>query len=96
MVQKAESVNRAMDAVVSLKDPIMIHEAIRHSLLAGGKTVQLIHCHFVCELVDGSESMAVTDGLDVADKESWFYHLSVIIMGEEPRMAPRWSMLYSL
>ncbi|KAK9922098.1 hypothetical protein M0R45_030579 [Rubus argutus] len=57
MVQKAESVNRAMDAAVSLKDPIMIHEAIRYSLLARGKKVQLVHCLFVCEIVVRSESI---------------------------------------
>ncbi|KAM5576260.1 geranylgeranyl pyrophosphate synthase, chloroplastic-like [Rosa sericea] len=59
MVEKAESVNRALDAAVSLKDPITIHEAMRYSLLAGGKRVRPVLCVAACELVGGSESVAM-------------------------------------
>ncbi|PRQ43216.1 putative geranylgeranyl diphosphate synthase [Rosa chinensis] len=59
MVEKAESINRALDAAVSLKDPITIHEAMRYSLLAGGKRVRPVLCVAACQLVRGSESVAV-------------------------------------
>ncbi|KAK9948682.1 hypothetical protein M0R45_004269 [Rubus argutus] len=59
MVHKAESVNQALDAAVSLKDPITIHEAMRYSLLAGGKRVRPVLCLAACELVGGSESVAM-------------------------------------
>ncbi|KAK9940085.1 hypothetical protein M0R45_016760 [Rubus argutus] len=39
MVPKAKFVNQALDAAVSLKDPITIHEAMQYSLLVGGKMV---------------------------------------------------------
>ncbi|PRQ34470.1 putative geranylgeranyl diphosphate synthase [Rosa chinensis] len=50
MVEKAESVNRALDTAVSLKDLITIHEAMRYSLLAGGKRVRPVLCVPACEL----------------------------------------------
>ncbi|XP_068343383.1 geranylgeranyl pyrophosphate synthase, chloroplastic-like [Pyrus communis] len=59
MLQRAESVNQALDAAVSLRDPITIHEAMRYSLLAGGKRVRPVLCLAACELVGGSESMAM-------------------------------------
>ncbi|KAL6222467.1 hypothetical protein ACLB2K_005859 [Fragaria x ananassa] len=59
MVEKAESVNRALDAAVSLKDPVTIHEAMRYSLLAGGKRVRPVLCLAACELVGGDESVAM-------------------------------------
>ncbi|XP_010254951.1 PREDICTED: geranylgeranyl pyrophosphate synthase, chloroplastic-like [Nelumbo nucifera] len=59
LLQKANSVNKALDKAVSLKDPIKIHEAMRYSLLAGGKRVRPILCIAACELVGGLESMAM-------------------------------------
>ncbi|KAG6666472.1 geranylgeranyl pyrophosphate synthase, chloroplastic-like [Carya illinoinensis] len=59
MVQKANSVNQALDAAVSMKDPRKIHEAMRYSLLAGGKRVRPMLCIAACELVGGTEAIAM-------------------------------------
>ncbi|KAH8503505.1 hypothetical protein Peur_067242 [Populus x canadensis] len=59
MLQKANSVNKALDAAVSLKEPAKIHESMRYSLLAGGKRVRPVLCLAACDLVGGSESMAL-------------------------------------
>ncbi|GMI94065.1 geranyl(geranyl)diphosphate synthase 11, geranylgeranyl pyrophosphate synthase 1 [Hibiscus trionum] len=59
MVHKANSVNQAMDSAVSLRDPVKIHEAMRYSLLAGGKRVRPVLCLAACDLVGGQESMAM-------------------------------------
>ncbi|KAL0438596.1 UNVERIFIED_CONTAM: Geranylgeranyl pyrophosphate synthase, chloroplastic [Sesamum latifolium] len=37
VVEKANFVNKALDDAVSVKNPPMIHEAMRYSLLAGGR-----------------------------------------------------------
>ena len=59
VAQKANSVNQALEACVSLKDPKKIHEAMRYSLLAGGKRVRPMLCIAACELVGGTESKAM-------------------------------------
>ncbi|GAB4848884.1 FPP GGPP synthase [Ancistrocladus abbreviatus] len=59
MVEKAKTVNQALDAAVSLKHPVKIHEAMRYSLLAGGKRVRPVLCISSCELVGGDESTAM-------------------------------------
>ncbi|KAH7520076.1 geranylgeranyl pyrophosphate synthase, chloroplastic [Ziziphus jujuba] len=59
MVQKANSVNKALDDSVLLRHPQKIHEAMRYSLLAGGKRVRPVLCIAACELVGGQESMAM-------------------------------------
>ncbi|XP_011025712.1 PREDICTED: geranylgeranyl pyrophosphate synthase, chloroplastic [Populus euphratica] len=59
MLQKANSVNKALDAAISLKEPAKIHESMRYSLLAGGKRVRPVLCLAACDLVGGSESMAL-------------------------------------
>ncbi|XP_023518151.1 geranylgeranyl pyrophosphate synthase, chloroplastic [Cucurbita pepo subsp. pepo] len=59
MVQKANLVNQALNDAVSLRDPLKIHEAMRYSLLAGGKRVRPVLCLAACELVGGSESAAM-------------------------------------
>lgn len=59
MLEKANSVNQALDAAVGLRDPLKIHEAMRYSLLAGGKRVRPVLCIAACELVGGLESMAM-------------------------------------
>ncbi|XP_043709431.1 geranylgeranyl pyrophosphate synthase, chloroplastic-like [Telopea speciosissima] len=59
MLQKGASVNQALDAAVSLRDPLKIHEAMRYSLLAGGKRVRPILCIAACELVGGVEGTAM-------------------------------------
>lgn len=55
MFSKANAINEALDKCVSLRHPEKIHEAMRYSLLAGGKRVRPILCIASCELVGGSE-----------------------------------------
>lgn len=59
MVEKANSVNLALDAAVSLKEPLKIHESMRYSLLAGGKRVRPMLCIAACELVGGDQLTAM-------------------------------------
>ncbi|KAF6149684.1 hypothetical protein GIB67_017417 [Kingdonia uniflora] len=59
MVLKADSVNQALDRAVSLREPQQIHEAMRYSLLVGGKRVRPVLCIAACELVGGGEAMAM-------------------------------------
>nr|BAA86284.1 geranylgeranyl pyrophosphate synthase [Croton sublyratus] len=59
MVQKASAINQALEAAVSLREPLKIHESMRYSLLAGGKRVRPALCLAACELVGGDESMAM-------------------------------------
>ncbi|KAE8655116.1 Geranylgeranyl pyrophosphate synthase [Hibiscus syriacus] len=59
MIQKASTVNQALESAVSLRDPIKIHEAMRYSLLAGGKRVRPVLCLAACELVGGQVSTAM-------------------------------------
>ncbi|CAI9284215.1 unnamed protein product [Lactuca saligna] len=59
MGEKAVRVNRALDESISIKTPPTIHEAMRYSLLAGGKRVRPILCIAACELVGGDESTAM-------------------------------------
>ncbi|KAL0702804.1 hypothetical protein Bca4012_058926 [Brassica carinata] len=59
MIGKATSVNQALDSAVSLREPVKIHEAMRYSLLAGGKRVRPALCIAACELVGGEESVAL-------------------------------------
>ncbi|KAI3665513.1 hypothetical protein L6452_44140 [Arctium lappa] len=59
MVEKANLVNQALDDAVSLKEPVMIHESMRYSLLAGGKRVRPMLCIAACELVGGEQTTAL-------------------------------------
>nr|AMK51092.1 geranylgeranyl pyrophosphate synthase [Rehmannia glutinosa] len=59
MLEKANSVNKALEDAVSLRDPLKIHESMRYSLLAGGKRVRPMLCIAACELVGGDESTAM-------------------------------------
>ncbi|KAG2408706.1 hypothetical protein LR48_Vigan01g187700 [Vigna angularis] len=59
MVQKADAVNQALDDAVPLREPLRIHEAMRYSLLAGGKRVRPVLCVAACELVGGAASTAM-------------------------------------
>ncbi|XP_027077557.1 geranylgeranyl pyrophosphate synthase 7, chloroplastic-like [Coffea arabica] len=59
MNTKAISVNKALDDAIPLQEPIKIHEAMRYSLLAGGKRVRPMLCIASCELVGGDESLAM-------------------------------------
>lgn len=59
MVGKASAVNKALEQVVPLRDPIKIHDSMRYSLLAGGKRVRPMLCIAACELVGGHQAMAL-------------------------------------
>ncbi|KAE8695180.1 Geranylgeranyl pyrophosphate synthase [Hibiscus syriacus] len=59
MVQNATTINQALKSAVSLRVPIKIHEAMRYSLLAGGKRVRPVLCLAACELIGGQESTAM-------------------------------------
>ncbi|KAL1821935.1 hypothetical protein ACET3Z_016804 [Daucus carota] len=59
MIEKAVSVNTALNDAVLVQEPPMIHEAMRYSLLAGGKRVRPMLCIAACELVGGRESFAM-------------------------------------
>ncbi|GMN29682.1 hypothetical protein TIFTF001_002509 [Ficus carica] len=65
MIQKAESVNRALDEAVPIREPVTIHEAMRYSLLAGGKRVRPVLCLSACEIVGGDYSVAMPAALAV-------------------------------
>ncbi|PKI42395.1 hypothetical protein CRG98_037211, partial [Punica granatum] len=56
MERKVTAVNEALDAAVPLRAPLRIHEAMRYSLLAGGKRLRPIFCIAACELVGGTQS----------------------------------------
>lgn len=53
VAEKAIFVNKALDDAVSLRSPPKIHEAMRYSLLAGGKRVRPMLCIAACEVVGG-------------------------------------------
>ncbi|XP_028189942.1 heterodimeric geranylgeranyl pyrophosphate synthase small subunit, chloroplastic-like [Glycine soja] len=59
MIAKAHTVNQALDTAIALRDPHKIHEAMRYSLLAGGKRVCHMLCITTCELVGGTEATAI-------------------------------------
>ncbi len=59
MIAKAKVVNLALDKAVPLQHPVKIHEAMRYSLLAGGKRVRPALCLAACELVGGDEETAM-------------------------------------
>ncbi|KAK7309269.1 hypothetical protein RJT34_05844 [Clitoria ternatea] len=59
MLEKANTVNKALDATIAVKEPEKIHEAMRYSLLAGGKRVRPVLCIAACELVGGDEATAI-------------------------------------
>ncbi|XP_038683044.1 geranylgeranyl pyrophosphate synthase 7, chloroplastic-like [Tripterygium wilfordii] len=59
MNSKLKRVNRALDEAVPLRSPKKIREAMRFSLLGGGKRVRPILCIASCELVGGDEASAM-------------------------------------
>ncbi|KAG0465804.1 hypothetical protein HPP92_019968 [Vanilla planifolia] len=59
MLGKVELVNRALDLAVPLSHPNCLHEAMRYSLLSGGKRVCPIVCIAACELVGGDETRSM-------------------------------------
>ncbi|TYI98957.1 hypothetical protein E1A91_D01G252900v1, partial [Gossypium mustelinum] len=59
MAMKAKKINKMLDVAIPLRHPLKINEAMRYSLLAGGKRVRPILCIASCELVGGDESLAM-------------------------------------
>nr|ALT16901.1 geranylgeranyl diphosphate synthase 1 [Leucosceptrum canum] len=59
VVEKANFVHKALDEAVSVKNPPMIHDAMRYSLLAGGKRVRPMLCIAACEVVGGHQSASI-------------------------------------
>eukprot|EP00897_Mesotaenium_endlicherianum_P001706 jgi/Mesen1/1563/ME000134S00677 len=59
MKSNAMAVNVALDAAVPQQYPEKIHEAMRYSLLAGGKRVRPCLCIAACELVGGTREIAM-------------------------------------
>lgn len=65
MLQKAAAVDRALDAAVPVVHPERIHEAMRYSLLGGGKRVRPVLCLAACEMVGGRECQAMPPAIAV-------------------------------
>ncbi|OIV92905.1 hypothetical protein TanjilG_01039 [Lupinus angustifolius] len=59
VLEKGDIINKALDAAIPLKEPETIHEAMRYSLLAGGKRVRPMLCIAACELIAGRQDMAI-------------------------------------
>jgi len=59
MLKKANIVNKALDEAIVLEEPEKIYEAMRYSLLAGGKRVRPVLCIAACELVGGKEEASI-------------------------------------
>ncbi|KAF3606667.1 hypothetical protein DY000_02050589 [Brassica cretica] len=81
MTRKAESVNAALDVCVPLLKPLTIQEAVRYSLLAGGKRVRPLLCIAACELVGGDEASAMSAACAVE-----MIHTSSLIHDDLPCM----------
>ena len=59
MGTQAAAVHAALDAAVPLAYPEAVTEAMRYSLLAGGKRVRPVLCLAACELVGGDSANAM-------------------------------------
>lgn len=81
MIGKAESVNAALDVSLPLLKPLTIQEAVRYSLLAGGKRVRSLLCIAACELVGGDEATAMSAACAVE-----MIHTSSLIHDDLPCM----------
>ncbi|CAN1122701.1 Geranylgeranyl pyrophosphate synthase, chloroplastic [Linum perenne] len=59
MIPKLSRVEKALEEAIPLRHPLEIHEAMRYSLLAGGKRLRPLLCIAACELFGGEESIAM-------------------------------------
>lgn len=59
MGERAKMIDAALDESVPMQYPEVIHEAMRYSLLAGGKRVRPALCLAACELVGGDIEQAM-------------------------------------
>ncbi len=59
LAEKQPQVEAALDRAIPIRYPEKIYEAMRYSLLAGGKRLRPILCLATCELVGGTIEMAM-------------------------------------
>ena len=57
--QQKDVVEEALDKSIAIARPEKIYEAMRYSLLAGGKRLRPILCLATCDLMGGTEAMAM-------------------------------------
>lgn len=57
--EKKTLVEIALDQSVAIAEPVTIYEAMRYSLLAGGKRLRPILCLAACEMLGGTAEMAM-------------------------------------
>ncbi|CAF2077482.1 unnamed protein product [Brassica oleracea var. botrytis] len=82
MVNKINSVNKALDKATPLCKPVVkIREAMRYTLLSGGKHVRPVLCLAACVLVGGQESTAMPAACAVE-----MIHASSLIQDDLPCM----------
>eukprot|EP00249_Psilotum_nudum_P012435 c23783_g1_i1 orf=313-1392(+) len=74
MASRARAVNVALDQAVPLRYPEKIHEAMRYSLLSGGKRIRPALCIAACELVGGT----LKDVMPVACAVEMIHTMSLI------------------
>lgn len=81
MMQRADLVNQALDKAVPLQYPEAVVEAMRYSLLAGGKRVRPALCLAACELVGGRIEQALPSACAME-----FIHTMSLIHDDLPSM----------
>ncbi|WP_017302091.1 geranylgeranyl diphosphate synthase CrtE [Nodosilinea nodulosa] len=59
LAERRQQVEAALDQAVALRYPETLYEAMRYSLLAGGKRLRPILCLATCELAGGSTALAM-------------------------------------
>lgn len=57
--EKKAIVETALDQSVAIAEPVTVYEAMRYSLLAGGKRLRPILCLAACEMLGGTQAMAM-------------------------------------
>jgi len=57
--EKKVLVEAALDQSVAIAEPVTIYEAMRYSLLAGGKRLRPVLCLAACEMLGGTPEMAM-------------------------------------
>ncbi|KAK7283090.1 hypothetical protein RIF29_12367 [Crotalaria pallida] len=58
-LEKADTINKALDEAVALREPETIQGAMRYSLLADGKSFRPMLCIAASDLVDDSQEMVI-------------------------------------
>ncbi|XP_010487986.1 PREDICTED: geranylgeranyl pyrophosphate synthase 10, mitochondrial-like [Camelina sativa] len=83
MIRKSKLVNKALDEAVPLCQPpvLKIREAMRYTLLSGGKRIRPMLCLAACELVGGKESTAMPAACAIE-----MIHASSLIQDDLPCM----------